>query len=937
MRPRGTWSARRATAAAVALLVALSLAQASGAGSASGASAERDAGDAPRRATGVEVDLTGGDVVMLPRPHTVRADAIIGTAWSDVGLGSVPSLPDAGVGAVVLEVVVSRAHRSGTVRARPLGAQGAGTAVTPFRTAGGEGLALVKVGTDATVQVSSSRGSPRGAVRVVGWMPETAAATAPEAPPLTTTQVGTSRRTLRLPAVPQDAQSVLVQLTTRATRGGILRSWTAGTPRPTRGTGYGSGVTSVVDVVSRGADGRLALQVSRGRVSLDARVLGWTLEGATTRPLPDPQLGTVRPGGVRAIRVAGAHGVPAEARQVWLTMTAPPGAAVEVWGNANGSGTPLHAWRSGGGGTPLLLRVPATGRIAVKVTGTRAGSTLLAHGYAAGVPDNQQVVLEPREGTHLLGASDVEELATDRLRLVPSADAVAVGDHLQLRGPDGLPYTLQVTGTAATSAGGQEVSIAPATLAEAFADARLHYGTPDPGSPRRVVKRVPAAASAASGASLGAGSWTCSTGGSAPAFSLDFSGDPYLDVNLGAGTVDFSLRGAITASAEWTGSQSFSCTYASTLAQIPMGTLPLALKLGPSATATINPSGEDATVTLSGTQRVFTSIYYDGSDAVTGKALSGEGSSESQLGRGSAQLDIGLNVAVGAASLGALEIGPEASVTLGASYQLAPPDPSDDPLGRHLAGPHCTDLTNTLFVSTGASLLVPFLPDVSVDIARFDTPAATLDRGPCVGYAGTITYTYRGSNVQGASSCDDTPEPCSDWDHTVVKTLVPQPASLPQTGYVSQPYAWTWTGRDRGFVKNTSDGISWNLLCSTTDTYSGAGSVGWEPFDSPEGWPAPAIFTGTNSEQQVSAQMYVDHGRGRDERTIVDADGDDGFTCGEPGVSEVSLPGADYATPGVGGAELWRPSITVVGLGNAQFPGDSEARFQLTRQEFARD
>ena len=78
-------------------------------------------------------------------------------------------------------------------------------------------------------------------------------------------------------------------------------------------------------------------------------------------------------------------------------------------------------------------------------------------------------------------------------------------------------------------------------------------------------------------------------------------------------------------------------------------------------------------------------------------------------------------------------------------------------MGRHLAGPHCTDLTNTLFVSTGASLLVPFLPDVSVDIARFDTPAATLDRGPCVGYAGTITYTYRGSNVQGASSCDDTP------------------------------------------------------------------------------------------------------------------------------------------------------------------------------------
>ena len=231
----------------------------------------------------------------------------------------------------------------------------------------------------------------------------------------------------------------------------------------------------------------------------------------------------------------------------------------------------------------MLLRVPATGRIAVKVAGTRGGSTLLAHGYAAGVPDNQQVVLEPREGTHLLGASDVEELATGRLRLVPSADAVAVGDHLQLRGPDGLPYTLQVTGTAATSAGGQEVSIAPATLAEAFADARLHYGTPDPGSPRRVVKRVPGGRVRRVRRVAGSGgTGPARRAARPPAFSLDFSGDPYLDVNLGAGTVDFSLRGAITASAEWTGSQSFSCTYASTLAQIPMGTLPLALKLGPS-------------------------------------------------------------------------------------------------------------------------------------------------------------------------------------------------------------------------------------------------------------------------------------------------------------------------------------------------------------------
>ena len=158
-------------------------------GPASAASAERNAGDAPRRATGVEVDCHHRSVacVMLPRPHTVscrrdhRGPPRRTSDWAPCR-----ACPDAGVGAVMLEVVVSRgppAPGTGGGGARPSRrAREQGTAVAPLPDGpAGEGLALVKVGTrrHRTRSADYAWGlAERGAVRVVGWMPKaTAAAT----------------------------------------------------------------------------------------------------------------------------------------------------------------------------------------------------------------------------------------------------------------------------------------------------------------------------------------------------------------------------------------------------------------------------------------------------------------------------------------------------------------------------------------------------------------------------------------------------------------------------------------------------------------------------------------------------------------------------------------------------------------------------------------
>ncbi len=245
-----------------------------------------------------------------------------------------------------------------------------------------------------------------------------------------------------------------------------------------------------------------------------------------------------------------------------------------------------------------------------------------------------------------------------------------------------------------------------------------------------------------------------------PSLALDFSGSPYLDVNVSAGTVDFSLKGALSATLGWQGSVGGSCQYSGTLAQIPVGALPVALTLSPSATASFSPV-EAASITIHGTSRVYTSLYYDGGDPITGRSLAGDADVEATLGKGSAQLDLGLAASVGPAVVGVFTVGPQGAVTLGTSLRLAPPAPEDDPFERHLAGPRCLDLTNTLYAEFGASVIVPFLPDVQLDIGRYDTPPVTLYRGPCIGYSGTITYDHHGSDTSGGTTCDGVGTSCA--------------------------------------------------------------------------------------------------------------------------------------------------------------------------------
>jgi hypothetical protein len=136
----------------------------------------------------------------------------------------------------------------------------------------------------------------------------------------------------------------------------------------------------------------------------------------------------------------------------------------------------------------------------------------------------------------------------------------------------------------------------------------------------------------------------------------------------------------------------------------------------------------------------------------------------------------------------------------------------------------------------GASIAVPFFTNVSLTLKRINGPTATIYRGPCYGYSGTITYNFVGS--QPVEGCMIEGVSCLfSWNQRVVKTLIPQPATFPNPFVTAwpydtpllQPYQWTYSKSDSAQYPGYPFWSDDYVMCTEKHTAQGSGVHGWNP------------------------------------------------------------------------------------------------------------
>ncbi|MDQ3995190.1 MAG: hypothetical protein M3265_10390 [Actinomycetota bacterium] len=786
------------------------------------------------------------------------------------------------------------------------------------------------------------------AIRLVAWVPESAPLVVPAEPAAerSFTLSSTTRRVTIAGAggVPADASAVIIAVRVSSSGRGAVSSWTTGVAQPSYGETFPAGTSQFLEVLRPGTDGAISLRAPSGSGTVGIRVLGWAMGDTVLSPRGAPtRLVAAAPGAVRPFAVAGTASIPADAQDSWVSVAAPAGASVKVWGNATGSGTPLHAWRSTGAAVSLMLPVPAGRRASIMVTGTSLSSSVLTHAWNSNL-GNQSVTLVPRQGTVLLGDSDVVSFDGDQFVLTATADKLAAGNHVIVRDA-GLSLVLRVESVTGLTGGRQQVAVTKATLRDALADLDASYISHV--EPTTSASRARSAAAAAPGSTttpLGGGGWDCGEANGHPGFDMSFTGSKNFDIDLAGGTIDFSVKGSLTSTWTLEGEVALYCTYSfPALVQVPIGAIPgVVFKIKPVAKASLSPPTNRKGGIFKGTstQRIYAALYYNGGEPVIGNAFSNTNNDNSAMGNGSANFDLGIMVGFGMAEFKDIDWGPELGVTAGATVQIGPPQPPDDVNAStkppELAGPRCSDASVATYAEIGGSILLPFWPDAAFDLWRDEGPLLVFHRGPCVGYTGTITYKWKGSYPQGGAGCTAQSCPSRDWDHTIVRTMQPGMASFnSEFGVVVQPYSWTWNGREivENDVPLTYDGQA-TTHCVYDDTFTGGGTVGW------------SILNATNAFAAQSWQGWVPDGGAYASSAVLgegsytrDVSGDPEH-CGEDGFGTEPPPKLDANGPdgGTGLLSIDKTSINTTLTGHPEYRPEWAwtITFALTRVEYER-
>ncbi|HET8970484.1 MAG TPA: hypothetical protein VFN19_05435 [Candidatus Nanopelagicales bacterium] len=808
----GTSMRRQVVVGLLAAGLVLSFGSAVGADASEPAPAGTSQPAAAPAGSGPRVSFSGGDLVTLRRPVRLSS-ARTGTGWRNVTVAGRAGIPAGAAQSVVLAVTATKAKAAGEVLARPVDGSSQPVLAYP-REAAVTGTALVRLGSSGQLQLSATAGRPRLRVDVVGWVPRMAGIVTPTVlAGAVGAKVTKKTRTVRLAGrhgIPTSASALWVALRTTTKKAGTF-AWAPAGKAPADGVALAKGTATWAVLMVPNAAGRISLRMSNGKARARLQVLGWALPGSSVHSGRPGALQRVATGKARKLKVGGRAGVPAAANVAALTLTGDPGTKVTVGGQRVLLGV-----------APASVVVPLTkGKVKVNAKAPKAKKSkqrnhakksraaMTVTGWSVD-PGDQSVSYVPKTGTHVLGPSDVVS-ANDSGTVVleATADRVRAGDFLLVRLRSGPPRLGRVESVTKVAAGRQQLQLSDnASLADAFADYQGSYHGPasQPVSAAHVpasgrmrtagADAVTASRSVLGGVGIalfGGDDWGCSSAVGAVELPLQIStswdGDIDLDVSLAARTFDLSVRGVLTVAITGRTSQTITCSVSASLpVEVLLGTTGLAASFGGQASLSYGPehAGSSTAVTFTGTTRTYASVWAYGSRSGGTRAMGNFGSVTPSGDRAKLTLELGMNVSVGV--LGVLQkylpVRPSAALTVGAAVELGPADSHNN--SYQLLGPRCLDATGRAFVEVGAGIATDFFPDISVSIARYDSPRKTLYRGPCYGYSGTISFKEVGDGTYGGQAMSA--------EHTLTRTLVPQAAGIGlragDTVAIAQPSTW---------------------------------------------------------------------------------------------------------------------------------------------------
>ena len=870
------------------------------------------------------VSFGGGDVAVLPTSAALVSGRVSGSRV----VGVPGSVPRSVAGAVLVSVTVSGASRAGVLSVAPVGGAGGAVRALSFSRAATASSVLL-VGTGAgSLRWSVSAGSPLVTARVVGWVPRTSPLVVPVAPvvrPVLAVPAGGARAVAvaGVGGVARDASMVLVSVRVSVAKPASVALVTgSGVPAARSWLAVPRGVSSWVAAVSPSVAGTLTARSRGAAASVAVSVLGWSSGTTTMRgPVAPVALTVGAPGAVRRVQVAGVGGVPkASAGRTALALvavTAPAGAVVQLWSKRVNART-VQVARVVGVGGPVTVAVPvaAAGTFDVLVSGRRP-ATLHLVGWSTDTA-KQSVMMAPRPGTRILGPQDVVSVTDDAVVVRGSA---AVGEVLMINTVTrGIRYG-RVDSAAGLTGGRTRITLATASLPDGFADYRAGYHGAA-GATKTVLSAARSTGLSPQGLGVGipgSDMWTCAT--TVPAtqiigLDLNVDTDVNLDVSLSERVLDFSIKGRVTATATLKTGVTVSC---SGKLKLPFRILlgPTGLMISFDATGSMSLASNDGpgtsapSASATAVGAVYAALYINGDTIVSDTTTTGSGSgSFQQAVVGS--LDLGVQVSIGPATK---DIGLDASLsgTIGLSMQYAPP--------LLFRGPRCVDLVLKPFIEFGANLAIPFFPDLSYTIARKEGPEASLHQGPCWGYVGTASLTYRDSLASDNHTKSD------ERSYTVV--MKPQPATYLSDSQAAQEFTYQANRQATEWINYGGD-----LSCTTRSAMTGGGQSLHSSGD-------PRLWTETDTETLFTLSSGVLNGTwdlsctdGAHSTEAISEFIDGGLcswvTRADPNMPTTKLAIIDisrtntWGTPGVGS---WQSCVLDVNLQRTEFP--ASARPQL--------